>query len=207
MSKKNFNYGNFHLKYDMEGEIQIGTGIVKVHDVFTGVPEFMKQADCLFVDPPCNAGNLKSFYTKNESVLESSYGQFNDALFKAIDEINPKSVFVEVFKSNKSIIELMIRNRFSKVSTTQSYYYHDKEKVCWIVQGSNDNLVDFPYIDEQHIIKHICDNVQFDCIADPCMGRGLVGFYANEAGKKFVGTELNQKRLAVLIERINNGKI
>lgn len=204
---KNFDYGNFHLKYDMSGEINIGTGTVKVHSVFDGTPEFMTVADCLFVDPPCSKGNLKSFYTKAEKELMETYERFNKSLFDAIDCIQPKYLFIEVFKSNKEFIEMLIRQRYSNVSITQTYYYHDKLKVCWIIQGSNSVLYDLPYLDEQFIIEHICKEVEFNCIADPCMGRGLVGFYANKYNKKFVGTELNEKRLAVLIERINNGKI
>ena len=46
ISMKNFNYRDFYLKYDMTGEIKIGTGIVKVHDIFDELPLFMKQADC-----------------------------------------------------------------------------------------------------------------------------------------------------------------
>lgn len=208
MSKKNFNYGNFHLVHNMSGEIQIGTGLVKVHSIFSGVPDFMKEADCMFIDPPCNKGNLKSFYTKAEKQLEDSYEAFNTALFETINQINPKRVFIEVFKSNKEIIENYLNIRFEKVSTTQSYYYHDKAKVCWIVQASNDGIIyNIPYLDEQYVIEHICNEIDFNCIADPCMGRGLVGFYANKYNKKFVGTELNEKRLAVLIERINKGKI
>lgn len=207
MNKNNFNYGNFHLKYDMSGEIKIGTGIVAVHDIFNEVPAFMETANCLFCDPPCNKGNLKSFYTKAEIVLENSYDKFNDALFKVINKIKPQYVFLEVFKSNKFFIELALRQHYNNVSITQSYYYYDKAKVCWIIQATNNRLYELPYLDEQYIIQYICNNVAFDCIADPCIGRGLVGFYANQANKKFVGTELNEKRLAVLIERINKGKI
>lgn len=206
MSKKNFNYGNFHLKYDMSGEIAVGTGIVKVHDIYSGIPDFIKQADCLFTDPPCSRGNLKSFYTKAEMMLEKSYEAFNLALFETINQINPKRVFIEVFKSNKEIIENYLNTRFENILVTQSYYYFDKSKICWIIQASTDGIMyDIPYLDEQQIIEFICRKVDFECIADPCMGRGLVGFYANKYGKKFVGTELNEKRLAVLIERINNG--
>lgn len=207
MSMKKFNYGDFYLKYNMTGEIQIGTGLVQVHDIYYGTPEFLLQADCLFTDPPCSKGNLKSFYTKAEMLLQKTYEAFNNALFQSIDEINPQYLFIEVFKSNKDIIEQLVNDRYSNVSVTQSYYYHDKSKVCWIVQGTNQNLYEIPYLDEQYIIEHICRVVDFGCIADPCMGRGLVGFYANKYNKKFVGTELNSKRLAVLIERINNGKI
>jgi len=204
---KNFNYGNFHQIYDMSGEINIGTGIVKVHSIFNGVPEFMLSADCIFTDIPCSKGNLKSFYTKSEMVLEKSYESFNNALFETIDKINPKSIFIEVFKSNKDIINVIVNKMFKNVSITQSYYYYDKSKVCWIIHGSDDKLIDLPYLDEQYVIEYICKEHNFNCIADPCMGRGLVGFYANKYNKPFVGTELNEKRLAVLIERINKNKL
>lgn len=207
MKKKNFSYGNFHLKYDMSGEIMVGTGIVKVHDIYSGTPEFMKQSDCLFVDPPCSKGNLKSFYTKNGTYLNNSYEEFNKALFRSIDDIKPKYVFIEVFKSNKDLFEILLKERYFNVSVTQSYYYHDKHKVCWIIQASNESLYEIPYLDEQFVIEHVCKEIEFNCIADPCIGRGLVGFYANKYGRKFVGTELNEKRLAVLIERINNNKL
>lgn len=191
----------------MSGEIMVGTGIVKVHDIYSGTPEFMKQADCVFVDPPCSKGNLKSFYTKNGTCLNNSYEDFNKALFRSIDEIMPAHVFIEVFKSNKELFELLLKERYSNVYATQSYYYRDKQKICWILQASNKSLYEIPYLDEQFVIEHVCKEIKFHCIADPCIGRGLVGFYANKYGRKFVGTELNQKRLAVLIERINNNKL
>lgn len=56
--------------------------------------------------------------------------------------------------------------------------------------------------DEADIIAWICQNHGYECIGDLCMGRGLVGRHAVMAGRRFVGTELNPKRLAVLIEWI-----
>lgn len=207
MSRKNFEYGYHHLKYDLSGEVMIGTGIVKVHDIFDQTPDFMKNADCLFCDPPCSKGNLKSFYTKASLDLAKTYDAFNEALFRTIDEIKPGRVFIEVFKSNKLLIEKYLISRYINVSTTQSYYYYNKSNLCWVVQASNAVLIDIPYNDEQAIIEFICKAVDFKCIADPCMGRGLVGYYANKYNKAFVGTELNYKRLAVLIDRINKGRL
>lgn len=205
---KIFNYGNHYKKYDMSGEIKIGTGVVKVNDIFNGIPDFMNCADVVFVDPPCSKGNLKSFYTKNQEELKQTYENFNTALFKAIDKISPRKVFFEVFKSNRNDIIDLLEKRYVNISITKSYYYFKESNVCWMIQASNEG-VDFnlPYLDEQRIIEHICKELDFDCIADPCMGRGLVGFYANKYGKRFAGTELNKKRLAVLVERINKGKI
>lgn len=43
MNKK-WEYGEFYKKYNMEGEISVGTGTVKVHDIFNPLPDFMKKA-------------------------------------------------------------------------------------------------------------------------------------------------------------------
>jgi len=205
---KTFNYGGFYEKYNMEGTIKIGTGTVKVHDIFDELPDFMLKADVIFSDPPCSKGNLKSFYTKNDSILRDTYEKFNTSLFRVIDKIRPRTVFIEVFKSNKEDIINLINTRYAHMSITDSYYYYKKSNLCWIIQASNSDInFELPYLDEQLIIEYICKELKFGCIADPCMGRGLLGFYANKYGKKFVGTELNKKRLAVLIERINKGKI
>ena len=42
----------------------------------------------------------------------------------------------------------------------------------------------------------------YTCVGDLCMGRGLVAAGALRAGRRFVGTELNHKRLSVALETI-----
>lgn len=62
-------------------------------------------------------------------------------------------------------------------------------------------------MDEEKIIEWITQNINYKCIGDFCMGRGLVGYYSNKAGKPFVGIELNKKRLAILLDMINNSSM
>lgn len=207
MSK--FEYRGFYQKYDMTKEIEIGTGVVKVHDIFDNLPVFMKEADCLFIDPPCNEGNLKSFYTKADLEKKNSILKFNNRLFDLIDDINPKHLFIEVFKSNFDEIFSKLNERYGTDMTVfESYYYGNKNNKCWIFYASLESITfEIPLIDEEKAIEFICENLDFNCIGDLCMGKGLVGFYANKYGKKFVGTELNKKRLACLVEHINQGKI
>ena len=57
-------------------------------------------------------------------------------------------------------------------------------------------------MDEEDIIEWVCANEEYECIGDLCMGQGLVGVNAYKNGKRFVGIDLNHKRLSVLIERI-----
>lgn len=204
---KTFDYRGFYKKYDMNGEIHIGTGIVKVHDIFDELPIFMKGADCLFVDPPCSEGNMKSFYTKSGKEKRNNINLFNGRLFELIDEINPKHLFIETFAANNETIFNRLSERYI-VKEFPSYYYGNKKNNCFIFYATvEENEFELPYLDEEKIIEFICQNLDFETIGDLCMGKGLVGFYANKHNKKFAGTELNEKRLACLIEHINQNKI
>lgn len=201
-----WEYGGIYKKYNMDGEIKIGTGIVKVHNIFDKLPEFMKKADCLFIDPPCSLTNINTFYTKaDRKDYQLSYTPFEERLFQCIDEINPRNLFIEVFKSNKENFRKKFIERYPYVQMNESTYYHNKKNKCWIIQGcyKENDLIEFNGIDEENVIKKICKEVNYNCIGDLCMGRGLVGFNAYKNKKKFVGTEINKKRLAILIDNIN----
>lgn len=205
-----WEYKGFYHNYNMEGLIEIGTGIVQVHDIFNPLPEFMKQATVFFSDPPCSEGNLKSFYTKADKVKENGFSKFSQRLFSVLQEISPKEVFLEVFANNKDIFTEKLKSLYQDMFIYESFYYHNPKNKCWILHANNDgeNMPMLNGKDEQDCIEIICANLKDeDIICDPCMGQGLVGFYANKYGKKFVGTELNKKRLAVLIERINRNTL
>lgn len=206
-----WEYGEVYKKYDMSGIINIGTGTVKVHDIFNPLPDYMKNADVIFSDPPCSEGNLKTFYTKADLEKLKFFEDFQKRFFECVDEIKPKTLFLEVFANNKNSFYNECLKRFKQVIVLDSYYYHNKKNKCWVYYCCDE--IDPKIVellnnrDEQKIIELICKNYNFECIGDLCMGRGLVGYYANKYNRKFVGTELNQKRLAVLIDRINNGKL
>lgn len=203
-------YGEYYKKYNMNGEIKIGSGIVQVHDIFGTTPEFMKTADVLFSDPPCSKGNLTSFYTKAEKTNLHDYLSFYHRFFDVVNEISPRLVFVEVFKTNYDLFFEKLSQMYQNIHVLDSMYYNNKKNQCWIIIASSDkipeNIANLPRMDEELIIKYICENLSFDCIADPCIGKGLVAFYANMFNKKFVGTELNYKRLAVCVERVLTNK-
>lgn len=203
-----WNYGGYAEKYDMSGVIKVGTGEVMVHDIFGLLPEFMRKAEVIFCDPPCSQGNLQSFYTKADKELQNFFKDFQKRLFECIDEIQPKQVFIELFKSNRDAFIAELLQRFEHVDISASTYYHKASNVCWIAHGYNEpgKALDLHGLDEQDAIEKICANGT-ECIGDLCMGRGLVGFYANKAGRQFVGTELNENRLAVLLHRIDTGKL
>lgn len=203
-----YDCGGYYKKYDMSGEIKVGTGTVKVHDLFQPLPEFMKEADVILSDPPYNQSALSSFYTKAEVKEKQRFADFFSVFFSVVDEINPRILILEIGVKQESLYMNILREKYKHIQISEALYY-DKNK-CLFIVASNEPipacLNDLPCINEEKIIEHICKELDFKCIADPCMGTGLVGWYANKYGKKFAGTELNKKRLALLVEGINTGK-
>lgn len=210
--KRRFNmnkweYGGIYKKYNMNGVIELpNKSSLKVCDLILELPEFMKEADTIFCDPPCSKGNLTTFYTKADQQNYNSFDIFYKSLFKRIDEIKPKYLFLEVFKSNKNIFINECEKRFTNVVIYESKYYNNVKNKCWIIQSCNNSLYypELQNLDEEKIIEWICKNHSYTCIGDLCMGRGLVGKYAYLNNKRFVGTELNKKRLAILVDFIRN---
>ena len=206
-----WTYGGLYKKYDMDGELHIGTGIVKVHDIFKPIPEFMKQADFVISDPPYNKSALSGFYTKaGISEKPESFDSLVKRFFEVIDEINPKMICLEVGIPQTEMFLKYVNERFKENIIVESYYYGNKRNKCNMIFASNvgipDSMKCVPFFDEEKFIKYLCKNIDFECVADPFMGLGLVAFYANKNGKRFVGTELNKYRLAVCVERVTTGE-
>ena len=202
-----WNYGDAYLRYPIkEKEIAIfeNGSIIKVHNIFDSLPNIMKSADIIFVDPPWNLGNLNTFYTKaDRKDYQDNFEGFYKRLFECIKEINPMICYVEVGKEYLAEFIIELKSMYKQVTFYNSTYYHKKYNFCYIIRASNKRkklLLD--NMDEEDIIKWICKNEDFLCIGDLCMGKGLVGLHAFLNGKKFVGTELNHKRLSVLLENI-----
>ncbi|SFE92675.1 hypothetical protein SAMN02910278_02092 [Peptostreptococcus sp. D1] len=202
-----WEYGGVYKKYNLiEDEIYKinNIGKVMVHDITKGLPEFMKEADVLFVDPPWNKSNLNTFYTKADKDYRlESFKFFYEHLFNSIKQIKPKICFIEIGKENLHNFIIEMKKIYKYVTFYNSTYYHKKDRLCYIVQGSNKRInYHLDGMDEEDIITWICKNIDYKCIGDLCMGRGLVGYHSYINNKKFVGTELNHKRLAVLIDKV-----
>ena len=205
-----WEYGGVYRGYDMEGEIHLpNNSIVQVCDWTISLPEFMKSADALFVDPPWNAGNAKSFYTKAGIYIPGiDFHAFSSILFQRIFEISPDTVFVEIGKQYIGLYLQSLGGMFKYVTLYNSSYYHRKQNKCYVIHATNSGKLKRHKIledmDEEDIIKWLCRNHPYQCVGDLCMGRGLVGKHSYLNGRRFVGTELNPKRLAVLVDFIRS---
>ncbi|WJQ03210.1 hypothetical protein QT236_14400 [Geobacillus stearothermophilus] len=205
----NWNYGGAIDRHPIqEGETAVfeDGSKVKVHDIFAPLPDFMKEADLIFVDPPWNLTNINTFYYKaDKKERVESFEAFYSRLFQCIAEINPNVCYVEVGKQYLADFIIEMRKIYRYVTFYNSTYYHNKNNLCYVIRGANKaKKPKLDGLDEETIIQWVCDNEEYECIGDLCMGRGLVGIHAFRNKKRFVGTELNKKRLAVLLEKIVN---
>lgn len=202
-----WEYGEAYKRHP----ISTGTAVfadgskLKCHDIFNPLPSFMMEADLLFVDSPWNKGNLTSFYTKAEiSPPAGDYEVFYQRLFKCIGEIGPDTAYCEIGKEYLADFIIEMRRLYKNVVFYNSTYYHNPANLCYVVCGSRKRKRHpLDGMDEENIIQWVCANEDYDCIADVCMGRGLVAVNAAKNGKKFVGTELNHKRLSVALENLD----
>jgi len=215
----NWEYKGIYKNYDMEGVIELpNQSKVQVCDWTVEMPGFMKEADTLFIDPPWNIGNVNTFYYKADKPhVGFDFEDFSRHLFGRIDKISPGFLFIEMGKEYLHWYLDQCKQRYHYVTFYNSTYYRKRENKCYVIHATNESkrrrYKELEDMDEHDIIKWLCANHPYDCIGDLCMGRGLVGQYAYLNGKRFVGTELNPKRLAVLVdfitqkEKLKNGDV
>lgn len=174
---------------------------VAVHNIFNPLPAWFRP-DLLFVDPPWNQGNVNSFYTKaGRSDYISNFSDFEAALFARIDDVAPPVCCLEVGKQAVARWQAALQARYASVQRFDVTYY--RKHPCHILRaGSAPAPHDYTGMDEADVIAAIARNESYTVMGDFCMGRGLVGLAAYAAGKPFVGTELNKRRLAVLLQKL-----
>lgn len=177
---------------------------ITIADITEGIPQYAKQADCVFIDPAGNKGVLKSYYTKAELECPvQNFDEFVTHIKRCIEEITPDRLFVECFPRNKNQIVPMVEALFPCVKVYNSMYYHNPKNTCWIVQGTKQQEDwGLEGIDEWDAVFKLCKDVPFTSITDFFMGRGLVAEAAYDAGKVFYGSDMNRNRLAVAINRV-----
>ncbi len=203
----NWNYGDAYLRHPIrENQVALfrdGSKLM-VHDIFEPLPSFLKKADLVFVDPPWNLGNLNTFYTKAALKADhQSFTRFYIRLFECIREIAPKTCYVEVGKDYLGEFLLETKKIYKHVTFFNSTYYHRKNNLCYVIRGGlKRKKLPLDGEDEEDIIAWICKNEEYQCIGDLCMGQGLVAVNAALNKRRFVGTELNPKRLSVALEHV-----
>jgi len=202
-----FLYGKSWEKYPIqENETWFGgrdNSCLTVCDIRDYIPAHMLLADMIYCDPPWDQGNANSFLTKadKDSYIDD-FQQFYNPLFRRISMVSPKICYLEIGKRNLIKFQEKLAERFPVIQTWEVTYF--KKHPCYLLRGGrHPQNYDFNGMDEA-VIPEIAIRVENpECVADLCTGRGLTAVAAYKLKKRFVGTELNKRRLAVAIERIN----
>lgn len=199
-----FRYGDSWERFPIEpGEVwceERTSSRIAVCDIFDDIPEFMNEADMIYTDPPWNTGNLRGFYTKSGSTTNHTFEEFCSALARHIHAIAPSVCYLEIGSQNRERFIEMLSSEFRAVQFWRITYY--RKNPCWLVRGA-DRAVDFDFTgmdDAQTPFRAIMLESP-SRIADLCTGRGLTGIAALKNDTMFLGTELNKRRLAVLIDK------
>jgi hypothetical protein len=140
MRVPNWNYSGAYLRHPINNDLAIfeNGSIVKAHNIFDPLPEFMLKADLIFVDPPWNRGNLNSYYTKADRTdYQVSFAKFYMRLFECISQISPKTCYVEIGKEYLSEFIQEMKKSYRYVTFYNSSYYHKKENICYVIRGSS----------------------------------------------------------------------
>jgi len=205
MAATKWTYGNAWEQFPIEpGEvwgIPANGSRVAVHNIFNPLPRFMHEADLLFIDPPWNQGNLTSFYTKAGRDDYQEWRDFTAVLFQRINEVNPSICYIEI--GNQFVDEWhgRLAGMFECVQRWPVVYY--RKHPTNIIRGGFAPIGhDFTGMDEAKAIDLIGQIESYAVMGDLCMGQGLVGLSAWAAGRPFVGTELNKRRLANLLQKL-----
>lgn len=174
---------------------------VAVHDILDQLPTWFTP-DFMFVDPPYNRGQLSGYYTKAGIEPRSDYNEFTDALLGHIKKIAPKICYIEAGYGMAEWWHKKLSDVYPVVQRWNAVYYC--KYPTNILRGGH-TAVDFDYtgMDEAKVILKAAGIEHYTVMGDLCMGQGLVGVAAYKAGKPFVGTELNKRRLANLLEKLD----
>lgn len=197
------SYGNSWEKYPItEGEQwKFDKSIISVNDITKGLPEYMLQADMIYCDPPWELKNVNMFNSKSGRAYMDHFNEFYEPLFFHIERINPKVCYLQVGKPSLEIFKDKLEQQFETVQIWDILYY--RKHHCYLLRGGNDAGCDFDFTNIDDTVTPI-KAVEYEkpqYVADFCAGRGLTAEACFINGSHFLGTELNRRKLAVLIER------
>lgn len=202
-----WKYGDSWEKYPInKGEVWIEkrtNSYVAVLDLFDGLSDFMLEADLIYTDSPWNTGNMRGFYTKSGQKTRKTFYEFGETLFNHLASLAAPVCYLEIGKQNVDVFMKRLADIYPCIQSWPITYY--RKNPSWLVRGGFEKTTfNFSGMDDMDTPKAVMENEEFSTVADLCMGRGLTAITAFNMNKRFVGVELNKRRLAVAIEKVAN---
>lgn len=166
----------------------------------------------LYSDPPWSTGNAKSFRTKAGLAHDGvTLGRLWDCILeRSLPLLGDSDLIVEIGSAHRLEIAALLARHGRAVTDAWEIVYYRKHR-CWLLRSRKVARVDATSpagLDDEvtpgWAILSSTSEGEFVC--DPCMGRGLTVVAADKLGRRFVGSELNPRRLAVAIDRLATGR-
>lgn len=156
--------------------------------------------DVIYCDPPWTQALHSGFYTK--AGLKGQGGVIHQTIGR-IAELSKRAklgMFLEGSIKDTAVLDAAKAIIGEPRHTWQTTYYSKLPAVLYYF-GESNLAKDFSGMDDEHTPAEALGLFNGVRVFDPCTGRGLTSRSAYQTGNKFVGTELNPRRLAIAIKR------
>lgn len=168
----------------------------------------VSNVSLVYADPPWSTGNAKTFRTKaglahGNVTLQRLWGAICERVLPAL---GTGDLVVEIGSTHRDDIAVLLGSYGRQVTETWPIVYF-KQTRCWLHRSRFTSRVDTSSpagLDDELTPRWAIDNGTrlTELVCDPCLGRGLTVMAADSAGRRFIGSELNPRRLAVAIDRL-----
>lgn len=208
-------YGNAGDRWPVQvGDVwQAGPHTLACLDLETPLAErfyaSVNRVAMVYSDPPWSTGNAKCFRTKaglgsDGVTLERLWSRILELM---LPRLGQGDLYLEIGSQHRDDVAAWLAHRGRAVTETWPIVYYRKHP-CWLLRsrltprsesGSPEGLDDTK-TPAWAVSASTSDG---DLVCDPCTGRGLTAVAAHQSGRRFVGTELHPRRLAVALDRLH----
>lgn len=162
---------------------------------------------CMYTDPPWSTGNAKSFRTK--AGVESE-GTTVERLWSIIMSIAARhvtgDVYAEIGVKHRADAVQWMQAAGRRVTDQWSITYYRKYPCCLLCSAKRVlRMEDAPDDRDDSAtpgwaIERSTDPGEI--VMDPCAGQGGTPVHAHRLGRRFIGSELHPRRMAVTIDKL-----
>ena len=213
MTKVEWLYGDAGDKWPVAvGDIwKLGDHVLGCGDLELGMPEALFAEfglpNLTYVDPPWNTGNIKSFRTKAKLTSEDvDFKRFLEKLISLAGQVKGPA-YIEMGRQNIDLLTELVEQSGGSVLDVWETVYYGKHpallmRANWGSLASVAPPADFSGLggDKVPLLAIQVDSKEGDTIFDPCAGLGTTCKVAHSTGRRFMGMELNPRRIANAID-------